>query len=64
MDNSTQVTMDRIGHAEGLVGTSDKKQPTEGVTFYHGRMLDELPGAASAAITVVWLVSSFAGLMW
>ena len=39
-------------------------EPDEGVCFAQGRFLDELPGAAFAGITLVWIVSSLAGLMW
>jgi hypothetical protein len=39
-------------------------EPDEGVRFAQSRFLDELPGAAFAAITLVWIVSSLAGLVW
>jgi len=49
----------------GQVGTIDvTAEPGEGLRLARGRFLDELPGAAFAAITLVWIVSSFAGLMW
>jgi hypothetical protein len=32
--------------------------------FAQGRFLDELPGAAFVAITLVWIISSFAHLVW
>jgi len=34
----------------------------DGVGFYHRRMLDELPGAAFAAVTLFWIISSFGHL--
>lgn len=40
------------------------KRPDEGVRFYQGRFLDELPGAAFVAITLVWIISTFAHLVW
>ena len=36
----------------------------EGVRLAQSRFLDELPGAAFAAVTLIWVISSFAGLMW
>jgi hypothetical protein len=38
--------------------------PDEGKRLYQGRMLDELPGAAFAAMTLVWIFSSFGKLIW
>lgn len=55
------IRQETMGHikAGDLIAT-----PDEGVRLAQGRFLDELPGAAFAAITLVWVVSSFAGLMW
>jgi hypothetical protein len=39
-------------------------EPGEALHFAQGRFLDELPGIAFAAITLIWIVSSFAGLQW
>ncbi|MGH7781713.1 MAG: hypothetical protein ACREQR_18005 [Candidatus Binataceae bacterium] len=39
-------------------------EPGEGVRFAQSRFLDELPGLVFAAITLLWVVSSFAGLIW
>jgi len=58
MEYIGQKTMGRINTVE-LNAT-----PDEGVRLAQGRFLDELPGAAFAAITLVWVVSSFAGLIW
>ena len=38
--------------------------PEEGKRLYQGRVLDELPGAACAAMTLVWIFSSFGKLIW
>jgi hypothetical protein len=35
----------------------------DGVRLSRGRFLDELPGAVFAAITLVWIVMTFAGLI-
>jgi hypothetical protein len=49
----------------GQIATADlTADPDEGVRLAQGRFLDELPGAAFAAITLIWIVSSLAGLMW
>jgi hypothetical protein len=43
---------------------SRSAEDNEGVRLAQGRFLDELPGAVFAAITVIWIVASFAGLEW
>lgn len=43
---------------------SRRAEDSEGVRLAQGRFLDELPGAVFAAITVIWIVASFAGLDW
>jgi hypothetical protein len=64
MASSTEVAMERTAYAEGLVRARDIQQPGDGLRFCHGRILDELPGAVFAAVTLVWIVSSFAHLIW
>jgi len=39
-------------------------EPDEGIRLAQGRFLDELPGAVFALITLVWVISCFAGLIW
>jgi hypothetical protein len=39
-------------------------EPCEGLRIAQGHFLDELPGAVFAAITLIWIVASFAGLEW
>jgi hypothetical protein len=58
MEHVKQETMEQVNPVELIA------QPEEGVRFAQGRFLDELPGAAFAAITLVWIVSSLGGLIW
>lgn len=58
MENVKQETVGQINTVELTA------EPGEGVRLAQGRFLDELPGAAFAAITLLWIVSSLAGLMW
>ncbi len=58
MDPTNQQTVGR------MAGLSISSEPGEGICFAQGRFLDELPGAAFAAITLVWVVSTLAGLIW
>lgn len=44
--------------------TGTRAETGEGVRLAQGRFLDELPGAAFAAVTLVWVIGSFAGLFW
>lgn len=39
-------------------------EPGEGKRLAQGCFLDELAGVAFVAITLMWIVSSLAGLMW
>lgn len=41
-----------------------RDEPGEAVRVARGISLDELPGAAFAAVTSFWIASSLAGLMW
>ncbi len=34
------------------------------VHFAQSRFLDEIPGVAFAVITLIWIVASFASLIW
>ena len=43
---------------------AEVREPGEGVRLAQGRFLDELPGAVFAGMTLIWVISSFAGLMW
>ena len=59
--------MSQIAIQKALVETREDATASElggGLSMARGRFLDELPGAAFAAITLVWVVSSFAGLVW
>ncbi|MGD1026848.1 hypothetical protein [Candidatus Binatus soli] len=49
-----------------LTAPSENAEPAggNGVRFAQNRFLDELPGAAFAAITLVWLFMSLASLTW
>ena len=43
---------------------AEVKETGDGIRLAQGRFLDELPGAAFAAVTLIWVIGSFAGLMW
>jgi len=43
---------------------TENSEPGEGMRLAQGRFLDELPGAVFAVITLIWVVSSFAGLFF
>jgi len=58
MERSNEETLGRINT---MVLTAE---PDEGVRLAQSRFLDELPGAAFAGITLFWIVSSLAGLIW
>jgi len=55
------ATQETLGNAREATTVNELG---EGLSTARGRFLDELPGAAFAAITLVWVVSSFAGLVW
>jgi hypothetical protein len=67
MAESTQSTMDGISRTEPNFKTTEvtwTEQPDDGLQLYHRQVLDELPGAAFAAATLVWIISSFGRLAW
>lgn len=43
---------------------AEAQQTGDGTRFHQNRILDELPGLAFAAITLVWVITCFAGLIW
>ncbi len=47
-----------VAQSESSLETSD------GARFSQGRFLDELPGAAFVAITLIWIITSFVHLIW
>jgi hypothetical protein len=49
---------------EGVTQTKGSQQVGDCVRFSQGRFLDELPGAAFVAITLIWIIASFAHLTW
>jgi hypothetical protein len=55
------VTQERVGH---LTKVASSVEPDEGVRVAHSVFLSELPGAAFVGITLFWIISSLAGLMW
>jgi hypothetical protein len=55
-----QVKQETIGQINTVELAAE---PNEGLRLAQGRFLDELPGAAFAAITLVWIVTSLAGLL-
>jgi hypothetical protein len=47
------------------VAQVESSQPVgECTRFSQGRFLDELPGAAFVAVTLIWVVCSFFHLIW
>ena len=55
------VKQETVGQISSIEMTAE---PDEGVRLAQGRFLDALPGAVFAGITLLWVVSSLAGLMW
>jgi hypothetical protein len=49
---------------EGVAQAESSQQAGECTRFSQGRFLDELPGAAFVAITLIWIIASFAHLIW
>jgi hypothetical protein len=47
-----------------VVRTETSQEVSDCSRFSQGRFLDELPGAAFAALTLVWVIASFARLIW
>jgi len=43
---------------------ANASEPAEGARMAQSRFLDELPGAAFGAVTLVWIILSFAHLIW
>jgi hypothetical protein len=58
--------MDQMNHETvGLMGGSNvSSEATEGICLAQGRLIDELPGAAFAAITLFWVMSTLGVLIW
>jgi hypothetical protein len=49
---------------EEVTQPKGSQQIGECTRFSQGRFLDELPGAAFVAVTLIWIMSSFAHLIW
>jgi hypothetical protein len=49
---------------EEAANTECPQQASECTRFAQGRLLDELPGAAFVIVTLIWIVASFAYLIW
>jgi hypothetical protein len=49
---------------EGVTQAESSQQAGECTDFSQGRFLDELPGAAFVAVTLIWVVCSFFHLTW
>lgn len=65
MANTSKMVMEPIPQTARISQTAEHdqpEQPSEGVRLYQGRVLDELPGAAFAAVTLLWIITSFARL--
>jgi len=64
MENNTQSTA--VHPSTRAVAFEGQRQEAtgEGLRYYQGRILDELPGAAFAVITLVWVIACFFKLVW
>lgn len=63
MDDTKQETLTTSQN----VTTMDevhRQEVGEGMRSYQSRILDELPGAAFAVVTLVWVITCFATLIW
>jgi hypothetical protein len=49
---------------EGIAQSRSRKEVSDCARISQSRFLDELPGAAFAAVTLVWIIASFAHLIW
>jgi len=49
---------------EEISPSAESQEVGECVQHARSRFLDELPGAAFAVMTLLWIVSSFASLIW
>jgi len=58
MEHSNEAIVGQLRTGEMSAGADEGKRLAQGC------FLDELPGAAFAIITLVWVVSMLAGLMW
>jgi len=61
MENTNQTLMTQTSAA---AGTLTQPEANEGIRFYQGRILDELPGLAFAVLTLAWVVGCFFKLTW
>lgn len=52
------------GRAHATVCEATDYQRHYGYRLYLNRVLDELPGAVFAAMTLMWIITSFGGLVW
>ena len=62
MANTTEHAI--AGVAQTTVHEATDYQSHQGYRLYQSRMLDELPGAVFAAVTLVWIITSLGGLVW
>jgi hypothetical protein len=61
MAMSTETTMIPTSTASERVEPKTERIGA-GLSFYRGRILDQLPGAVFAAVTLVWILASFGRL--
>jgi hypothetical protein len=65
MNNTNEMVMEPVSQTATIGETAEKGQaehPSEGVRLYQSLMLDELPGAVFAAVTLGWIITSFGHL--
>lgn len=65
MANANEMVMEPVPQTATISETAEHGQAehaSEGVKFYQGRILDELPGAVFVAVTLVWIITSFGRL--
>ncbi len=67
MNSSNATTMDQVRAPQTVATDAESTQnraDIEGTRVYRSLLLDQLPGAAFAAVTLVWVISSFGHLIW
>jgi hypothetical protein len=64
MANTTEQVITGISQADAVREATQTDEAGEGYRLYMGRVLDELPGVVFAAMTLVWIFTSFGKLIW
>jgi hypothetical protein len=64
MANTTQQVLEEVQQAQTVQDRAQPEATREGFRLHQSQILDELPGAAFAAMTLVWIFTSFGKLIW